>query len=67
MPTNPRNDDPDDNPLKDFTIMSLFNMGGKMYGEYTEDSAVRDFLEMHPEADEADVRAELKRELEKAD
>ena len=35
-----------------------------MVGGYNEDTAVKDFLKMHPEAREADVRAELTRELD---
>ena len=64
MTDDPSRDEPGDDPLKDFSIMSLLNMGGKMYGEFTEDEAIELFLEIHPEADEADVRAELTRELE---
>ena len=71
MTDDPREDNPDDESdevsLEDFSILELFNMGGKMYDdEYTEDQAIEFFLEMHPEANEADVRAELIRELEKA-
>ena len=64
MPTKTRNDDRDDDPFKDFSVLELFLTGSRIYDdEYTVDDAVEDFLDSHPEAREADVRAELTREL----
>ena len=60
MTDDPRRED----HRKDYSVLDHFIVGSRMVDDYTEDSAVRDFLEMHPEANETDVRAELKRELE---
>lgn len=48
---------------QNYSVLKLLVNGGRMLDDYTEDDAVSDYLKLHPEADEAEVRAELKREL----
>ncbi|WP_428384121.1 hypothetical protein [Nevskia ramosa] len=51
---------------KDYTVGQLLATGSRFYvDEYSEDDAIEDYLSLHPEAVEADVRAELTRELGK--
>ena len=63
MPDEPRNDNPREDHRKDYSILHLFMVGIRMTDDYDEDKAVKTFLRLHPEADEAEVRAELMREL----
>ena len=68
MTDDPRSEVPDEDlgedPRKDLSIMDLYSVGGRMTDEYSQNDAIEDFLEMHPEANEAEVRAELIGELE---
>ena len=50
---------------KDPSTYSVFGLlvAGSRFSDYTEDDAVRRFMELHPDADEAEVRAELKAEV----
>lgn len=48
-------------------IFELYCVRGRFLGGYNEDEAVADYLAMHPEAKEADLRAELQRALKQAD
>lgn len=51
---------------EEYSVLGLLSTGARMYvDEYTEEDAIKDYLALHPEAVEADVRAELKRELAK--
>ncbi|WP_439640536.1 hypothetical protein [Nevskia sp.] len=51
---------------RSYSIIGLLSAGSRFYNdEYTEDDAVADYLALHPEAVEADVRAELAAELAK--
>lgn len=48
---------------RSYDVFGLLAAGSRFVIDYTEDDAVEDFLELHPGAKEADVRAELKREI----
>lgn len=48
-----------------YSVLKLLVIGQRMTDVYTEDDAVTEFLELHPNAVEANVRAELARELAK--
>lgn len=48
-----------------YSVLKMLMNGRRMTDVYTEDDAVADFLELHPGADETEVRAELDRELAK--
>lgn len=50
---------------QDYSILHLYLVGARMTDDYTRDNAVEDYLRLHPEADGAEVRAELNRELAK--
>lgn len=51
---------------RSYSILGLLAAGSRFYvDEYTEEDAIEDYLSLHPEAVEADVRAELKQELGK--
>jgi hypothetical protein len=50
---------------RSYSIYVLYRAMGRFMDEYSPESAVRDYLEMHPEVNEADVRAELSRALAK--
>lgn len=53
-------------PRSAYSVLGLLTKGIRTYlDEYTEEDAIQDYLKLHPEANEADVRAELKRELDK--
>lgn len=49
------------------SVFDLYCIGGRMTDGYDENDAVRQYLEMHLEANEADVRAEFKRASEEKD
>lgn len=45
---------------RSYSVFDIYGIGGRAdYGEYSEDAAVEKYLSLHPEADEAAVRAEL--------
>lgn len=59
-----------DKPLKSkdpktYTVHGLLVAGSRLTDDFGADDAVRKFLQLHPEAVEADVRAELRVELNK--
>lgn len=49
----------------DYSVMDLLVVGARMVGGFDEEAAVKMYLRLHPQADEAEVRAELSRELAK--
>lgn len=49
-----------------YSVLKMFVNGQRMVDGYTEEDAIEDYLQLHPEASESEVRAELKRELAKA-
>jgi len=48
---------------QDYPVMKLLVNGQRMVDGYNRDDAVRDYLALHPEADEATVREELRAKL----
>jgi hypothetical protein len=46
-------------------VYGLLAAGMRFTDDYTEDDAVEQYLELHPGADEANVRAELQAEIKK--
>lgn len=59
-----------DNPLKGkdpktYTVFGLLNAGARFTDGFDPDDAIAMYLERHPEAVEAEVRAELMAELER--
>jgi hypothetical protein len=50
---------------QDYSILRLYLVGARMHDDYSRDDAVEDFVRMHPDADPAEVRAELDREMAK--
>jgi len=46
-----------------YSVLRLYIVGVRMMGAYTKDHAVSDYLMLHPEASEQDVREELESEL----
>jgi len=52
--------------LTTYSVHALYVAGMRFIDDYSEDDAVEQYLELHPEADEAKVRAELIAEIAKA-
>jgi len=50
---------------KTYTVFGLLNAGLRFSDDYDADDAVEQFLSLHPEALESDVRAALKAEMAK--
>ncbi len=50
---------------RQYTVYGMFAAGQRFTDDYAEDDAVEDYLQLHPEADEAAVRAELAAEIKK--
>lgn len=46
-----------------YTVFGLLSAGSRFTDDYGPDDAVEQYLELHPDAREADVRAELKDEM----
>lgn len=46
-----------------YSITRLYLVGARMLDEYSRNDAVEDYVQMHPDADPAQVRAELDREM----
>jgi hypothetical protein len=44
---------------KSYTVYGLYVAGSRFSDDYDQDDAVEHYLELHPEADAAAVRAEL--------
>ena len=51
--------------LTKYSILELYSSGMRFVGDYDEDAAVEQYLDLHPDADEAAVRAELQAALAK--
>jgi hypothetical protein len=52
--------------LKDratYSVYGLLAAGSRFTDDYTEEDAIEQYLELHPGADEAAVRAELQAEI----
>lgn len=47
-----------------YTVYGLL-VAGSRFSDFTEDDAVERYMQLHPDADEAAVRAELKADLDK--
>lgn len=56
---------PDTWDPKQYTVYGLLAAGMRFTDDYDEDDAVEQYLELHPGADPAAVRAELKAEIAK--
>jgi hypothetical protein len=63
MPTNLDSVKPKDRCT--YSVYGLLAAGMRFTYDYTEEDAVRDYLELHPDAKEADVRDELAAEIKK--
>lgn len=50
---------------QDYSILRLYLVGVRMTDDYSRDDAVEDYVQIHPDADAAKVRAELDREMTK--
>jgi hypothetical protein len=48
-----------------YSVYGLLAAGSRFTDDYTEEDAIKKYLELHPEADETAVRAELAAEIEK--
>ena len=48
-----------------YSVYGLLAAGSRFTDDYSEEDAIRDYLELHPEAVESEVTAELKREIAK--
>lgn len=48
---------------RSYSVYGLLAAGSRFTDDYDEDDAVRHYLELHPEANEAAVRAELQAEI----
>lgn len=51
--------------LREYSVYGLLAAGMRFVGDYNEEDAVRHYLGLHPDANEADVRAELEAEAKK--
>jgi hypothetical protein len=54
--------------LKDprtYTVHGLLAAGSRFTDDYSEEDAIERYLELHPEAEEAAVRADLQAEIKK--
>lgn len=49
--------------VRSYTVAQLLASGSRFVEDYGESDAVEHYLELHPEADEAAVRAELQAEI----
>jgi hypothetical protein len=52
---------------RQYTVYSLLAAGQRFTDDYSEEDAIEDYLELHPDADEKAVRAELQMQLQAAD
>jgi hypothetical protein len=55
-------------PIKDrrtYSVYGLLAAGRRFVCDYDEQDAIEDYLDLHPGADEAAVRAELQAEIKK--
>lgn len=48
---------------REYTVYGLFAAGSRFTDDYDQDDAVEQYLQLHPGANAADVRAELAREV----
>lgn len=48
-----------------YTVYGLLAAGSRFTDDYGEEDAVEQFLQLHPDADEAAVRAELADEIKR--
>lgn len=49
-----------------YSVHGLWAAGSRFYlDEYTKEEAIQDYLELHPEANEIEVRAELEAEIKR--
>lgn len=46
---------------QDYTPTRLFLNGQRMVDDYTADDAVADYMSLHPDADETEVKAEVEK------
>lgn len=49
--------------LSKYSILELYSSGMRFCGDYDEEAAVEHFVQLHPKADPAEVRAELLRQI----
>lgn len=49
----------------DYSPLKLYVNGSRMMDDYDVDSAVEDYVDMHPEADPIKVKAELAAEIKR--
>jgi hypothetical protein len=47
----------------EYSVYGLLAAGSRFTDDYTEEDAIEQYLELHPGADEAAVRAELQAEI----
>ena len=52
--------------LRTYSVRELLAAGSRFTDDYDEEAAVQQYLELHPEANESAVRAELRGEIEPA-
>lgn len=50
---------------KTYSVYGLLAAGSRFTDDYDAEDAVRQYMELHPQSDEAQVRAELQAEIEK--